>query len=189
MEPYYGVAAIAFDYEKRGSALVQVGSADWPGWTYVTRDVTVLNANFQLVGSMSILRDFGNPVIPAGAHLIHNRGFIENLPGHLAPSGVEETDLDLGERSVRIESVSPNPFVSEARIRYAMRRPGRVRISVHDVLGRRLAVLEDRNRQPGSYSLSWDGSGSVVPGLGSGVYFLRLRSGSEVYTRTIVQAR
>ena len=44
-----------------------------------------------------------------------------------------------------------------------------VRLSVHDLLGREVAVLVNEKKAPGSYEVKFDGSG-----LASGVYLYRL---------------
>jgi len=46
-------------------------------------------------------------------------------------------------------------------------------LKIYDVLGREVKVLVNEIRQPGTYSIDFDGSM-----LSSGVYFYRLESGS-----------
>lgn len=62
----------------------------------------------------------------------------------------------------------PNPFNPSTVIRYAVPELSRVRIEVMDVLGRRVAILEDRDRGKGSYEVSWRPRGA------SGVYVYRM---------------
>ncbi|MDM7926103.1 MAG: FlgD immunoglobulin-like domain containing protein [bacterium] len=64
----------------------------------------------------------------------------------------------------------PNPFNPETRFRVALPGPGHVRLTVYDVLGRRVAVPADRRMEAGWHDVQWDGrdaSGRPVP---SGVY-------------------
>jgi len=88
-EPYYGVAIIAYDFEKMGSALVNVGTTAWPALLYVTNDVPVINANFVLIGSFIVLGDFGVPQISGGPDIYYDEGFVDNLPGYLTEDWVE----------------------------------------------------------------------------------------------------
>jgi hypothetical protein len=59
-----------------------------------------------------------------------------------------------------------------ARMELAVPRAGRVRVAVFDVSGREVAVLEDRDFDPGRYEITWDakGQGGRVP---AGLYFIR----------------
>jgi hypothetical protein len=63
-----------------------------------------------------------------------------------------------------------------------------VRAEVFDARGRRVALVADRDLEPGMYSASWDGrtrGGEAAP---AGVYYVRLRlpdfSGSRAITLT-----
>jgi endo-1,4-beta-xylanase len=78
----------------------------------------------------------------------------------------------------------PNPFNPNSDIRYQISEFRIVRLCVYDVLGREVAVLVDEAKQPGAYTVRFDGSG-----LASGVYLYRLTSGSFTQTRKMVLAR
>ncbi|MBN2290362.1 MAG: choice-of-anchor D domain-containing protein [Candidatus Glassbacteria bacterium] len=83
----------------------------------------------------------------------------------------------------------PNPFNPATVIAYAV--PGsaaaaRVALRVYDIRGALVRVLADRVREPGSYTVFWDGtdeSGRRVP---SGVYLYRLQAGETILTRKMV---
>jgi hypothetical protein len=90
-EPYYGLAFIAFDLNKSGSAQVTIGTPAWPALAYVTRDVNSINSNLTLTGSLICLRDFHST---GGPDIHYDEGFIENLPDYLEEdwtSGVSGT--------------------------------------------------------------------------------------------------
>jgi hypothetical protein len=59
-----------------------------------------------------------------------------------------------------------------------------VRLSLHDVLGREVAVLVDERKEPGEYTARWDAGG-----MPTGAYFYRLQAGSFVVTRKLVVLR
>ncbi len=63
----------------------------------------------------------------------------------------------------------PNPFNAETVIPYTLHAPGTMCLTLHDILGRRVAVLEEGFRSAGSYSTVFRAGG-----LASGVYFLRM---------------
>jgi hypothetical protein len=85
----------------------------------------------------------------------------------------------------------PNPFNPLTIIKFTVggnRGQGLgvsdVSIVVYDVLGREIRVLVNEKRQPGSYQVTFDGTG-----LASGVYLYRLTAGSFVQCRTMVLVR
>jgi hypothetical protein len=78
----------------------------------------------------------------------------------------------------------PNPFNPTTVISYQVPVAAVVRLVVHDLLGREVAVLVNERKGPGSYAVTFDGSG-----LASGVYFSRLVSGSYAETRTMLLLR
>ena len=64
-----------------------------------------------------------------------------------------------------------------------------VELSLYDIAGRLVKRLVSEGRDPGSYTVNWnltDQTGSQVP---SGVYFYRLRAGSEVFTQKMLVVR
>ena len=75
----------------------------------------------------------------------------------------------------------PNPFNPTTLIRYTIAGSKEVKLGVYDILGREVAVLVNERRGPGSYEVTFDGSG-----LSSGVYVYRLIVGNFVESRKMV---
>ncbi|MDP1676600.1 MAG: choice-of-anchor D domain-containing protein [Bacteroidota bacterium] len=71
----------------------------------------------------------------------------------------------------------PNPFNPTTTIRFAIVKQGLVFANIFDVLGRRIATLVDKEMPAGNYSVQWNASD-----FGSGLYFCRLQSGSNIQT-------
>jgi len=91
--------------------------------------------------------------------------------------------------SLRFDEPSPNPFSPQTRLSYALPRPAWVRLTIHDVRGRRIATVVNRLERAGPHAVAWDGSlegGSAAP---SGIYFARLWSGGAVVVRKLVLER
>ncbi len=95
-----------------------------------------------------------------------------------------------------MESVYPNPFNPRTTIRFTVGKGdvsssgrARVRLEIFDVAGRRVSVLEDGFRKAGSYSVSWDGTGTGGGTAASGIYFIRLTVGSKSFSSKIVLFR
>ena len=80
----------------------------------------------------------------------------------------------------------PNPFNAGTIIRFRLggRTPGRVRLTVSDMLGREVAVLVDEVRGAGSYESRWE-----AHGLPSGAYIYRLQTQDAVRSRTLLLLR
>jgi hypothetical protein len=57
-------------------------------------------------------------------------------------------------------------------------------VKVYDVLGREVATLVNEVKEPGTYTVKFDGSN-----LASGVYFYRLLAGTYVETRKLLLLR
>jgi hypothetical protein len=73
----------------------------------------------------------------------------------------------------------PNPFNPETEISFALPEPSVVRLSVVDVLGRVIAVLEDRPLPAGYRTVRWNGRDSRGEAVGSGVYIYRITATGE----------
>ena len=72
----------------------------------------------------------------------------------------------------------PNPFNASTTIRFALPVENHVRLTVYDILGRKIATLADRRMPAGSHSFFWN-----AEELSSGIYILRLRTGSVTRTQ------
>ena len=95
-----------------------------------------------------------------------------------------------GDDELRLMPVAPNPFRGEAQVRFVMPGAGgAVRLTVHDVAGRCVAVLAEGVRGGGAQTVTWDGralGGGRVP---AGVYFVRLEAAGGVKGERVVLTR
>jgi hypothetical protein len=69
---------------------------------------------------------------------------------------------------------APNPFNPSTTLRFSLASAGRIRLTVHDVAGRRVATLVDDDRGPGRYAVVWEGRDDMGRPVASGVYHYRL---------------
>lgn len=84
---------------------------------------------------------------------------------------------------------SPSPFRDRTTFHLAVPSRAHVTLAVHDVLGRRVRLLADGVREPGSYAESWDGRDDAGRSVSTGVYFLRTTAAERVATRKVVVLR
>lgn len=78
----------------------------------------------------------------------------------------------------------PNPFNDRTVVRYYLAEPARVKIELYNLLGQRVAALDEGERPAGQHSLTWDAAG-----LPSGIYFARLKSAGKSHTVKLLHLR
>ena len=78
----------------------------------------------------------------------------------------------------------PNPFNPSTTIKYELPQRAHVVLTVFNMLGQQVAVLQNGEQQAGYHEAVFDASG-----LASGVYLYRLTAGSYVETRKLVLVR
>lgn len=88
-----------------------------------------------------------------------------------------------------LEQNYPNPFNSTTAIRFSLSQRTLVKLAVYNLTGQQVASLEERLREAGAYTLSWNGRDDQGHDLASGVYLYRLRAGAQVETRRLVLVR
>jgi hypothetical protein len=90
-----------------------------------------------------------------------------------------------------LQPPSPNPvdFSRHLAIRFELPAPEMTRLEVLDVRGRRIALLSDRISPAGRFHVAWNGRDEGGRELPSGVYYVRLRAGTQTAVRTVVIAQ
>ena len=76
----------------------------------------------------------------------------------------------------------PNPFNSECQIAYQLPGSGNVSLAVFNLLGQRIRVLVEGERQAGYYQVTWDGRDDSGREVSSGVYCSRLEVDGGKFT-------
>ena len=74
------------------------------------------------------------------------------------------------------KKVHPNPFTEGTTFQLTMPKPGKIRISVYNMLGELIKTLRDGEQGQGEFDIYWDGkdlNGNPVP---PGVYVCTLYS-------------
>lgn len=93
---------------------------------------------------------------------------------------VEDGTLGSGaSTSLSMLSPYPNPVRGgSATLRFALARPGRVTLRIHDAAGRLVRQLVDGEHAAGSHEARWDCRGTRGQPARSGVYFATVESGA-----------
>jgi hypothetical protein len=87
-------------------------------------------------------------------------------------------------------SVVPNPARRTVDVAYRLPSSGVPMVFIYNVAGARVRTLLQGKRQaPGEYRLPWDGRDDTGHLVGSGIYFLRLRTAGAIDTHRLVLTR
>ncbi|MBN2281097.1 MAG: T9SS type A sorting domain-containing protein [Candidatus Marinimicrobia bacterium] len=96
------------------------------------------------------------------------------------PTAIDNNDETTIE-SFELSQNYPNPFNPTTNIRYSIQKPGRVRLTVYNMVGQAVATLVDNQKQAGIYSVTFDASH-----LASSVYYYSLESGNQKITKKML---
>ncbi len=97
---------------------------------------------------------------------------------------VEAKSDGLVARDFALEQNYPNPFNPTTEIAYSVAAKTNVILTVFNVLGHEINTLVNEVKLPGTYKVTFNASG-----LSSGVYFYRLKAGSDVLTKKMLLVR
>jgi len=75
----------------------------------------------------------------------------------------------------------PNPFNPSTVIKYEIPRASQIKLEVYDLLGRKVAELENGIKAAGTYQVQFDASQ-----LSSGIYVYRLESEKSVISKKML---
>ena len=81
----------------------------------------------------------------------------------------------------------PNPFNPSTDVRYQIvdsRSPSHTTLKIFNILGQEVKTLVDEVKEPGYYTVSWDGKDSDGRQAASGIYFYRLSVSSGQWSAT-----
>ena len=91
---------------------------------------------------------------------------------------VVELNMQVIPEMFRLHDNYPNPFNPATIIAFDVPQLSKVTLSVFDITGRQITILEDNVLNAGNYCLEWNGHDSFGKQIASGVYFYRLSAES-----------
>lgn len=98
-------------------------------------------------------------------------------PGSLPPT-----------RTVLLQN-SPNPFSGSTQVRFSLGKTSDVALTIYNIGGQRVRVLDRGKRDSGAYSLTWDGYDQSGSKVARGVYLCRMEAGGSIETVRMVVIR
>ncbi|AXJ00409.1 Por secretion system C-terminal sorting domain-containing protein [Cyclonatronum proteinivorum] len=163
------------------------GLDDFPAdWEFTltdtqTGEVTDLRTNEIITVNTTVMQVSDSPAVewnlsptPVTASVTDSRFILTVVAG--APVSIGE-GLE-SPTQITLEQNYPNPFNPTTSIRYTLNASSDVRLDVFNLMGQRVASLQDGFQQAGTHTVSFDGSQ-----LSSGVYVYRLQAGGQTLTR------
>jgi hypothetical protein len=105
------------------------------------------------------------------------------------PVGVEEELASMSNARPFLWPNHPNPFNPLTRIAFRTAGYARASLRVYDTGGQVIKTLLDSYKDPGTYTICWDGKDDAGRFLPSGVYFCQLLVGTLRQTRKLVVLR
>ena len=161
-----------FVYIPGQSIVIQIEQCGAPGVTGYSLAHTTLTGN-RRVWSVG-----GCPYVPyagAGTNVLNCGLYILPITGITPPIGIQLP------KEYRLEQNYPNPFNPITKISFDLPKTGLVSLKVFDVLGKEVATIVNEVKNPGNYTVDFDGAS-----LSSGVYFYRLESNGFVSTKKMI---
>ncbi len=124
--------------------------------------------------------------LPAGTRLAYSYAvLVQGI--ELARSAEVEVILPRVPASLtRLLPNVPNPFNPQTDIRFELARPTMVRLTIYDVTGRQMQVLQDGFLDAGQYTRIWAGRDDGGRAVSSGAYYVRLEVADRVDHRKIM---
>ena len=122
----------------------------------------------------------------AGEVFIIENPFLNISQPKAQPLAAAETSLPV---AYQLEQNYPNPFNAETAIRFQVPVTAAVKIEVFNLLGQSLIKLIDAEKEPGMYTVHWNGCNQQGQPLPSGIYIYRLEAGSFVASRKLALVR
>lgn len=114
---------------------------------------------------------------------------IGSSPEALDVDDSEDNDPDIIPSSFTLHQNYPNPFNPATTIGFSLPMRSAVKLTVYNLLGRRVRLLADRTLNAGQHEIIWNGDNAAGEPVASGVYFYRLEAGEFIASKKMVLIR
>jgi 1,4-alpha-glucan branching enzyme len=102
-------------------------------------------------------------------------------------AGIEPPDAPAA--ALRLHPPYPNPTTDRMRIAFDLARPGRVRLTIHDITGRLVRTFGEGTYPAGRSEVAWDGGNARGERVAAGVYVIRIEAGGREDLRKAILLR
>lgn len=115
-------------------------------------------------------------------------GFVNQIPLQIRVSGLA-TEHEYTGQALISTSNYPNPFNPETRISYTLGIDSHVNLEIYNLKGQKVDSLVNGTQNAGTHSTIWKGIDSRGSKVSSGIYFYRLKVGSQTVTKKILLSK
>lgn len=174
-EPVVGTVHEYRIYRSLASAITVV--EPWPGFNDINEQIDAEWSHTYLIGSVSgETFEFADPY--DAPEYLNYHYWVSAVTG-----STESEKILAGEplavtretpRQFRLDPAFPNPFNPATSISFQLPSESRVRLTVYDILGRTVRILEDDVLSAGAHTARWNGLDDRGMQVSSGVYLYRL---------------
>jgi parallel beta-helix repeat protein len=121
-------------------------------------------------------------------NLVIKEAILVDRGAHILPVKIGTGDDTQDSRPISFELFQnyPNPFNPQTQIRYALSNDCYVKVTIYNILGRRVKVLVDGYQRTGYRSVLWDGKDEQGDDVASGIYFYKIQAGEFMKTKKMV---
>ena len=133
-------------------------------------------------GTTNTLRSVYFPAVNIGYTVGENGTIRKTVTGFV---GAEESNIN-SPKEFSLHQNYPNPFNPATKIKFDISANGKgqiadVKLIIYSIQGKEIAVLVNRQMQPGTYEIEWN-----AINYSSGVYYYKLTAGSYSETKKLV---
>jgi len=105
----------------------------------------------------------------------YNAGGIEEA----SPPGITYQEIQLGQNS-------PNPAALSTNIKYSLAQKGKVVMKIYNSAGKLIRTLLEGEKDPGTYTVNWDGRNDAGERISNGSYFYQLEIDGKTQVKKMV---
>ena len=129
----------------------------------------------------------GYALYPAMGTLINDIGFYGGHGNYEPPYGVDD-EPHFTDDIIKLSNF-PNPFTNSTTISFSTTKPTRdTKITIYNIKGQKIKTLiNNQIMKGGNHDIMWDGTNSRNKCVGSGIYFIKLRTEKCVNVKKIVK--
>jgi len=89
-------------------------------------------------------------------------------------------------KTLQLKANYPNPFNPSTKITFGLPGIRNVKLVIYDIIGRRVAVLLDKQMSGGYHTVNWDGQNDLGRKVASGLYIYQVSTEQKVLSRKMV---
>lgn len=169
----YGMGLVLYRADTTGALIFPAGAIHWPSEGFEITEAALALSDDGLLVAIWTEREtqYAEPTIMRMASVGWNT-YLD----------AEQESFILHPSSFSL-STFPNPFNSTLQIEYEMPKRAEIELSIHNVLGQRVEVLESGMTAAGAHRTSWS------PASAGGIYFVTLRYDGQAHSRKVLYLR